>query len=173
MKNIILTIMVFTVMTLTTGCSDNGVSPEPQCPIKTDIPRWDIIPVIECMDIRSRYSTEEMRRIDSLVWIIDYETKIRKNSIILAKEEFNIERQKEIDGLKNIITDTVELERQIRIVNEKWDNSIEDYTNLEQHFMNIQYRNQLNSFEEEGLLRPEDLPNFRYYQETGRIPCCK
>jgi hypothetical protein len=172
MKNIILTIMVFTVMTLTTGCSDNGVSPEPQCPIKTDIPRWDIIPVIECMGIRSRYSTEEMRRIDSLVWIVEHDASDTKNRIILAKEKFNIERQKEIDGLKNTITDTVELERQIRIVNDKWDYSIEDFTNVEQYEMNIQYGNQITGFEE-GLLRPEDLPNFRYYRETGRIPCCK
>jgi hypothetical protein len=172
MKNIILTIMVFTVMTLTTGCSDNGVNPYSECSvIKKDIPRWEILPVIECMGIRSRYSTEEMRLIDSMIQEIDFDVKVLQSRIDANTKRFNIERQKEIDGLKNTITDTVELERQIRIVNEKWDNSIEDYTNWHHNDININFTNSVAQLEKK--LRPEDRPTFTHWQETNEIPCCK
>ena len=172
MKNIILTIMVFTVMTLTTGCSDNGVNPYSEClVIKKDIPRWEILPVIECMGIRSRYTTEEMRLIDSMTQQIEYYMDDCRSIIKADSMRVKAYRERDILTLQKNIKDTVELERQIQATNLHWNHQFFILKSLSQDMMNVQFRNWMPDLQ--NALRPEDRPTFNHWRETNEIPCCK
>jgi hypothetical protein len=172
MKNIILTIMVFTVMTLTTGCSDNGVNPYSECSvIKKDIPRWEILPVIECMGIRSRYSTEEMRLIDSMTQQIEYYINVCRLTIKSDSIKVEEARERDILTLQQNITDSNDLEKEIIGRNIYWNHQFFVMKSFSENTMNIQFRNWMPYLR--NSLRPEDRSTFTHWQETNEIPCCK